>query len=389
MSIKLGIVGVGEFAQCFIPLFKAHPLVAEVTLCDLDANKLDENCTRYGITKKSPSLEHLLTTDIDAVVIMSQNWLHGPQALQALRAKKHVYSAVPMGVNLEEIKNIVKAVEETGQIYMMGETSYYYPATIYCREKFKAGGFGHIVYGEGDYFHDWEHGLYDVFKWRGGENWLETAGNPPMYYPTHSISKIISVTGAYITHVSCHGFVDKHGDGIYKAGVNKWNNTFSNQTALFTMSDGSSFRVNEFRRIGHPETVRMNLFGTEGCFEQNAVGAMWLTRNEKQPIDDLLTCLEWHSDLDDTALRMGNHYAKVHPTDRLPKEFNGLRNAHFSSHHFLVDDFVRACAYGATPPIDAWQAARYTIPGIIAHESAINGGVLLAVPDLGDSKTKS
>ena len=39
----------------------------------------------------------------DAVVIITQNWLHGPQAVHALRAGKHVYSAAPTGITVEEI----------------------------------------------------------------------------------------------------------------------------------------------------------------------------------------------------------------------------------------------------------------------------------------------
>ena len=49
MGIREGMVGVGAFAQSFIPLFKAHPLVDEVVLCDLDADKLAQNADKHGI----------------------------------------------------------------------------------------------------------------------------------------------------------------------------------------------------------------------------------------------------------------------------------------------------------------------------------------------------
>jgi len=48
-----------------------------------------------------------------------------------------------------------------------------------------------------------------------------------------------------------------------------------------------------------------------------------------------------------------------------------------------VDDFVKACVSGEQPPNDVWAAARYALPGIVAHESAERGGELLAVPDRG------
>jgi len=49
MGIKVGMVGTGSFAQNFIPLFKAHPLVDKVVLCDLDADKLQENLSKHGV----------------------------------------------------------------------------------------------------------------------------------------------------------------------------------------------------------------------------------------------------------------------------------------------------------------------------------------------------
>jgi hypothetical protein len=73
------------------------------------------------------------------------------------------------------------------------------------------------------------------------------------------------------------------------------------------------------------------------------------------------------------------------PVERLPRSFAGLPNAHWGSHLFLVDDFVTACVSGLQPRNNGRQAARYTIPGIIAHESAVRSGALLEAPDFGDA----
>ena len=390
MSLKIGIVGTGSFAQSFIPLFKAHPLVSAITLCDLDADKLAQNVSKYELNATSPSLDDLCATDIDAICLFTQNWLHGPQAIQALAAGKHVYSAVPAGISVEEIEVLVAAAEQSGKIYMIGETSYYYPGVVYCRRRHAEGAFGRIVYGEGEYYHDWDHGLYDVARWRGGDNWRETAGIPPMYYPTHSTSQIISISGAHMTHVSCQGYIDDHEDGIYES--NNWQNPFSNEVALFKMSDGSSCRINEFRRIGHPGCVRMTLFGTEGSFEQNARGSVWLTKSSaaRENLDEILAAtgqpVNTGGNMDSVTADDGTHLgaAAVHDIDRLPREFAGLPNGHAGSHQFLVDDFVVACCENALPPNNAWDAARYVMPGLIAHESALQDGALLKIPDLGD-----
>ncbi|SVC24402.1 uncharacterized protein METZ01_LOCUS277256, partial [marine metagenome] len=225
---------------------------------------------------------------------------------------------------------------------------------------------------------------------RGGERWREFAGKPPMYYPTHSTSQIVSVTGARMTHVSCQGYVDQVDDGIYVADANPWQNEYSNETALFKMSDGSMCRINEFRRIGHPGTVRMALFGTEGSFEHNTAGARWVAkhRGDMIDLDDALACqgvsIKRNSGeaMDVITASDGTHLgaSSVHPVERLPKEFIGLSNGHAGSHQFLVDDFVKACVSGKTPSNNVWEAARYAIPGVIAHDSSMRNGELLEIP---------
>ncbi len=247
-------------------------------------------------------------------------------------------------------------------------------------------------YTERQYYHDWDHGLYEVAKWRGGDRWREFAGKPPMYYPTHSTSQIISVTGARMTHVSCLGFVDTGDDGIYQADVNPWNNRFSNESALFQMSDGSISRINEFRRVGHPGTVRMTLFGTDGSFEDNSVGKIWVGKTSEDTVHltDTLACSGVPVSDDDAMSAVtasdGTHLgvSSVHPANRLPDSFIGLPNGHSGAHQFLVDDFVRACVSGETPLNNVWDAARYAIPGIIAHDSSMRDGERLEILDLGD-----
>jgi hypothetical protein len=77
--------------------------------------------------------------------------------------------------------------------------------------------------------------------------------------------------------------------------------------------------------------------------------------------------------------------APVHDRSRLPIEFATTSNGHEGSHHFLANDFVTAVNTGSLPPVNAWATARYTPPGIVAHESALNGGVRLSIPGFGAS----
>jgi hypothetical protein len=186
------------------------------------------------------------------------------------------------------------------------------------------------------------------------------------------------------------GWVDQNDDGLFKADVNRYHNVFSNQTAIYHMSDGSVMRHNDFRRIGYSSAERGSIYGTEGCFEVNAKGPIWVDKQGNvTDLSDLLDCRGIPVDpaeRDNPDVPNERRFldtCKAHDVDRLPAEFAGMTNGHAGSHQFLVDDFVKACVSRQHPPVNVWQAARYTVPGIIAHSSCVEGGVLRNVIDFG------
>jgi len=396
MSISIGLVGAGQFAGHFARLFKLHPDVSSVVVTDVIPERTGELTDRLGLDGVVDSFESLLSTGVDAVAIFTQRWTHGPLVVAALRAGKHVYSAVPMAISEQEIANIIEAVQETGLTYMMGETSYYNPATVFARKKMAEGAFGRVFYSEGDYVHDMDLGFYEAYQYSGGDTWKRTASYPPMLYPTHSIGGVLGALPAHAVSVSCIGIRDQRGDGVFDRDVSMFDNDFSNATALFELSDGGAMRINEMRRVGYPSPIResrFRYFGTEASFEQLARVSVWQDKSDSYDVSDQLETSSTMS-ADDPALAnvapalrdafMSGH-AAVHDVERLPAEYHGAPNGHEGSHHFLADDFVRAAGNGTLPPVNAWVAARFTLPGIIAHQSALQGGARLTVPDFGDA----
>ncbi|MDF1490167.1 Gfo/Idh/MocA family protein [Tessaracoccus caeni] len=395
-QFSLGIVGAGQFSGQFAKLFKAHPGVSSVHITDLLPERAEATCEQYHLDGTYPSFEAMLASDLDAVAIFTQRWTHGPLVLQALDAGKHVYSAVPMAISIEEIEAIIAKVRETGLTYMMGETSHYNPATIFARNKVAEGAFGRIFYAEGDYVHDMDLGFYAAYQFSGGENWKSTASYPPMLYPTHSVGGVLGAIGGHAVSVSCIGVRDERGDGVFDREVSMFDNDFSNATALFELAGGGSFRINEFRRVGYPSHIResrFRYFGTEASFEETVDYAVWQTKDTVTHVTEQIETKPTMS-LDDPSLEgidpalrdaFVSGLAPVHDPSRLPEALRKLPSGHEGSHQFLVDDFVVAVNSGTIPPVSAWQAARYTVPGIVAHQSALRGGERLPVPDFGDA----
>ncbi|QPP08484.1 Gfo/Idh/MocA family oxidoreductase [Streptomyces bathyalis] len=396
MPFSIGIVGAGQFAGSFAKLFRLHPGVGAIHVTDLLPERAERLVAAEGLAGTVSSFDDMLESDVDAVALFTQRWTHGPLAVRALRAGKHVYSAVPMAVSEEETAAIIEAVKETGLTYMMGETSHYNPATVYAREKIADGGFGRLFYAEGDYVHDMDLGFYDAYRFSGGERWKETASYPPLLYPTHSIGGVLGAWQTYATSVSAVGVRDERGDGVFDRDVSQFGNDFSNATALFEVAGGGSFRTNEFRRVGYPSHIResrFRFFGTEGSFEQLATVSFWQDKTGVRDVSEHLQAVPTLSaddpSLADVSPALRDAFisgtAPVHDRARLPAEFAHAPNGHEGSHHFLVDDFVNAVNDSTLPSVNAWVAARYTLPGVVAHDSALRDGERLPVPDFGDA----
>ena len=390
-TFSVGVVGAGQFSKSFATLWHRHPNVSHLRITDVIPERAEKLAAEYEGAETVSSYEELLDSDVDAVAIFTQRWTHGPLVVQALQAGKHVYSAVPMAVELTEIEQIIAEVERTGLTYMMGETSYYNPATVYMRERLHQGELGRVFYTEGDYVHDMDLGFYAAYQYSGGENWRATASYPPMLYPTHAVGGVLGALPARAVSVSCLGIEDDRDDGVFDREVSQFGNSFSNATALFELSDGGAMRTNEMRRVGYPSPVResrFRFFGTEASFEQLAHQTVWNDKSDSYDISErfipVRDSAESPDDVD-PALRAAftSGSAPVHDRGRLPREYEDAPNGHEGSHHFLADDFVRAVVTGEQPPVNAWRAAMFTAPGIVAHASALAGGERKPIPDFG------
>lgn len=396
-KIRLGIVGCGSFVKSFIPLFQAHPHVEWVALTDLLKERRDEKAKQFGVTRVFDSFEDMLKDkEVNAVAIFAQRHLHGPLTIKALKAGKNIYSAVPMASSVADIHKIVELVKQTGLTFSMAETGHYRPCSIFCREKMKSGEMGDFVYGAAQYHHDMRH-FYKSFRRSGGVDWKQVAGIPPTLYPTHSTSMLLSSIGSHAVKVSGFGYVDHHEDDIFGVGKNLWNNPFSNTTMIMRLANGGTARANENRRIAWfgPMSYITSLYGTKASYEFSIKQHSYITLDGMdatyEDVSQELNPSEFEAHRGEEGFgagivnnKWGNSFAPIQNTKRLPSEFDSLPDGHAGTHKFMVDDFCKAAYTGKLSPTNAWVAARYNLPGLLAQQSALKDGEPLTIPDCGD-----
>jgi len=398
-KIRICFIGCGQFARAFVPLFQKHPACEFVAVCDKFPERAQDYMEKFHVDKIFDTFEEAIASDeINSVAIFSQRNQHGYMSIEALKAGKNVYSAVPMATDIEEIKEIVRLVGETGLTYSMGETGIYRPASIFCRQKYASGEMGELVYAEAQYNHDMKR-LYATFQYTEGDLWRKMAGLPPFYYPTHSTSMVLSATKAHAVKVSAFGYEDRHDPDIFGKDKNWWDNPFSNSSMLLKMSDDSIIRISENRRIGWhvPETYITSFNGTKASYECSLMQHSYITMHpdgqkcDYQDVSDLLnpTLLTPHKGEPDFIQNAINGMwsqgeAPIQIIQRLPESFTEIKTGHAGTHKFMVDDFCQAYMTGKLSPTNAWQAARYNIPGLTAHACAMQGGATMDVYDCGD-----
>ena len=402
-KIKVAVIGCGRFSKFFIPLFKSHPSVEEVYVCDLIPERAKEYAEKFGVKVIDTFEEALASDKINSIAIFSQRFKHGSMVIESLKAGKHVYSSVPCATSIDEIIEIEKLVRETRLTYSMGETGYYRAPALFCRREFKKGTFGKFAYGEAHYNHDIRN-MELSFRSSGGDDWKKYAGIPPMFYPTHSTAMVLStMPGVYAKKVVAFGYKESPRTDIYGTdGQNLYNNPFSNTSMLLELSNGGIARISENRCVGWraPETYISQFYGTDGGYEfsvarhqlakwdENRPGCVTMkdVTNELQPtvIYDMIEN-DYHQAIQKIADGWGfDDVSPIQPLHRLPESYKDQENGHNGTHQFLIDDFCRAYDTGKLSPTNIWAVARWNIPGLMAHESALAGGKTMDVIDLGN-----
>jgi len=364
-KIRMGIVG-GGFGRAF--QWHLDPDCVVEAVSDLREDRRKGLMDTYKCSKSYHSLEELIKDkDVDAVAVFTGAPDHVKHAVACMKAGKHVISAVPACISIEQAEELLAAQKKTGLTYMMAETSYYHPVMISARKFQAEGKFGEIYYTEAEY----HHGGMEFALWRnadGTATWRH--GLPPMLYPTHCTSFLVGVTGERLTEVACIGW----GDGDPIMDGNAYDNKFWNETALFKTNKGHAFRVSINWRGAFGGCERAQWYGSKmSLFEPdpNGIGPVIRRRENKMAKDGA------GFEVEQAAFEQ---YQVPNWAEALLPEPMRVGGGHAGAEPFLTHEFIDALVHDRKPAVDIHEALAYTVPGIIAHESSKKGGVQMKVP---------
>jgi len=166
-DFKIGVIGVdrkrrgGHAWPAHCPA-KGYRIVSGA---DINPDALKDFQKEFGTeTFITSDYKEMLKRDLDAVFIMTPDFLHEEQAIAVLEAGVAVYLEKPMAITIQGCDRILETAMKTGSKLFIGHNMRHYPAVLKMKEIIDSGVIGEvrvgwcrhfIDYGGVAYFRDW------------------------------------------------------------------------------------------------------------------------------------------------------------------------------------------------------------------------------------------
>jgi len=142
-SRGFGVIGTGVWGETHVMTYSAHPGAELVCICDLNEELVRGRAEQYGAGSWTTDYEELLARDdIDAVSVVTPDFLHREVAIAAAEAGKHVLLEKPMATTVADCQAMIDAAEAAGVTLMVDFHNRWNPAMWGIREKIESGELG-------------------------------------------------------------------------------------------------------------------------------------------------------------------------------------------------------------------------------------------------------
>ena len=141
-NIKVALAGAGADGGKHLGGIKLIAGGEVVSLVGRELGKTKEVADKYGIAHVTTDLaESLALKEVDAVILCTPTQMHAAQALQCLKAGKHVQVEIPLADSLADARAVVAMQEKTGLVAMCGHTRRFNPSHQYVHGRIRRGEF--------------------------------------------------------------------------------------------------------------------------------------------------------------------------------------------------------------------------------------------------------
>ncbi len=176
MNTKISVIGCGYWGKNLVRNFSE--LGALSSVCDVIQELAKAASEQYQVP--SLSLEQVLKSSVDGVVIAAPAEQHYTLAQESLKAGKHVFVEKPLSLKIEEAQKLCDLALQVDRTLMVGHLLQYHPAFWELKQLIAKGNLGRLQYIYSN--------RLSLGKFRNEENILWS-------FAPHDISMILGLVG--------------------------------------------------------------------------------------------------------------------------------------------------------------------------------------------------
>ena len=121
-KVKIAMIGAGNIANAHLASYAKVENAEIYAACDINEERLNETCDKYGITRRYTDLDAMLAElpELDAADVCVWNVNHASCSIKALNAGLHVLCEKPMAYNAQEAEQMLEAAKKNNKLLMIG-----------------------------------------------------------------------------------------------------------------------------------------------------------------------------------------------------------------------------------------------------------------------------
>jgi 2-hydroxy-4-carboxymuconate semialdehyde hemiacetal dehydrogenase len=138
--MRIALAGTGAFGIKHLDGLANIDGVTVTAVVSRRLEQAEEVARKYGVEHAGTNLSEVLARDdVDAVILCTPTQLHASQAIETMRAGKHVQVEIPVADSWADAQEVQRVQRETGLTCMVGHTRRFNPSHQWVRRRLVAG----------------------------------------------------------------------------------------------------------------------------------------------------------------------------------------------------------------------------------------------------------
>ncbi len=275
----MGIIGAGTWGEGHAAVYQDHPNAEAVAVCDLNEVRAKALAEKFAISNVYTDYKRMLAEcDIDAVAVVTPDFLHAQIVIDCANAGKDMIIEKPLATTKEDVFAMMEAIERNGVRAMVDLHNRWNPPFNAVKQLVDTGSYGKAISAHFR-LNDCVWVATDMLKWVAKSSILWFLGS-------HSLDTMIWIMGERPKTV----YAVKHVGKLQSLGIqapDSYMSTFTFPSGTIAQMENSWVTPNGNTNVND---FKFNLLCEHGKFDVDASShnLLQVTNEEKMITQDIL-----------------------------------------------------------------------------------------------------